>query len=161
MRRRQGTRKGDIPGGFSSDEQRSRRLTFGETRRAEVLLDLGRVAPPSQIAADMLRRRTEQQINLAASRACSLPKSKIPLGGALRNFWKGSKSEQFSWIRSVCSSFWTSQVLHPVPESGTCASRIAERKSFVVRRLQIHSGYAHSSLLVLRKNLLRNYFLPN
>src|SRR5579871_5872108 len=102
MRRRQGTRKGDIPGGFSSDEQRSRRLTFGETRRAEVLLDLGRVAPPSQIAADMLRRRTEQQINLAASRACVLPKSKTPFSGALHNFWKGSEISTESSI-GCCS----------------------------------------------------------
>src|SRR5581483_9283321 len=52
-----------------------------------------------------------------------------------------AKPEQFSWIRRVCSIFL--------------------RKSSVVRRLQIASGYAHSSLLVLRKNLLRNHILPN
>jgi hypothetical protein len=35
------------------------------------------------------------------------------------------------------------------------------RKGFVVRRLQIHEGYAHASLLALRKNLHRNHFPPD
>ena len=58
-----------LPRGLSTDEQPGRRPIFGETLRAEVLLPLRFVAPPSQIPADMLRRRTEQQISLAASRA--------------------------------------------------------------------------------------------
>ena len=76
MRRRQGARRENIPGGSSTDEQRSRRLIFGETLRAEVLLALGFVAPPSQIASDMLRRRFA-------------PKSKIPLSGGVHSFSTG------------------------------------------------------------------------
>ena len=43
--------------------------------------------------------------------------------------------ERFNWFGRVCSIFL--------------------RKGFVVRRLQIHKGYARTSLLALRKNLLR------
>jgi hypothetical protein len=34
-------------------------------------------------------------------------------------------------------------------------------QGFVVRRLQIHGGYARGSLLALRKNLQRGPILPN
>jgi hypothetical protein len=34
-------------------------------------------------------------------------------------------------------------------------------QGFVVRRLQIHFGYARSSLLALHKNLRRSRILPN
>jgi hypothetical protein len=33
-------------------------------------------------------------------------------------------------------------------------------EDFVVRRLQIHFGYARASRLALRENLLRNHILP-
>jgi hypothetical protein len=35
------------------------------------------------------------------------------------------------------------------------------RNGFVIRRLQIHVGYARGSLLALRKNLRRSRILPN
>jgi hypothetical protein len=89
MRRRQGVRRENIPGGSSTDEQRNRRLIFAETLRAEALLNLGFVTSRLQIFSDMLPRKLEQQINLAAPRACSAPKSKIALSGGDHNFSTG------------------------------------------------------------------------
>jgi len=76
MGRRQGARRENVLRGPLTDEQRSRRPIFGETRRAEVLLPLRFVAPPSQIPADMLRRRF----------AC---KAQIPLSGGVHSFLSG------------------------------------------------------------------------
>jgi hypothetical protein len=41
------------------------------------------------------------------------------------------------------------------------ACSICLRNGFVVRRLQIHGGYARVSLLALRQYLFRNRFPPN
>ena len=76
MGRRQGARRENIPRGSLTDEQRGRRPIFGETRGAEVLLALRFVAPPSQIPADMLRRRFAR-------------KAKIPLSGGVQSFLTG------------------------------------------------------------------------
>ena len=74
--RRRGVTREHVLGGAMTEEQRSRRAVFGETRRAEGLLPLDFVAPPPQIAADMLRRR-------------SAPKVKISLSGGIQSFLTG------------------------------------------------------------------------
>ena len=56
--RRRGATKENTRYGSSTEEQRSRRLVFDETLRAEVFLSLCFVAPRSQILADMLPRRS-------------------------------------------------------------------------------------------------------
>ena len=78
------------------------------------------------------------------------------------------------FARSFCARAWTSQVLPPVPETWMCASRMAEAHSndsfapahSVLADLHLRSNsfcrfQSSRSLLVLRKNLLRNHILPN
>ena len=58
-----------IPGGSSTEEQRSRRPVFDETLRAEVFLALRFVAPRSQILEDrrfLVASRTKPKIPSAA-----------------------------------------------------------------------------------------------
>src|SRR6516165_5767693 len=74
MRRRQGARSEEYPQRSLSDEQRSRRLIFGETLWTEALLSLGFVAPRFQIF---------QICSLVASRVRG---TKISLSGRLQNF---------------------------------------------------------------------------
>ena len=74
--RRRGETKENILYGSSTEEQRSRRVVFDETLRAEALLVLGFVASRSQITVDMLPRR-------------SAPKTKISLSGDVHNFLTG------------------------------------------------------------------------
>ena len=74
--RRRGETMENILYGSSTEEQRSRRVVFDETLRAEALLVLGFVAPRSQIPADMLRRR-------------SAHKTKISLSGGVHSFLTG------------------------------------------------------------------------
>ena len=62
--------------GSSTEEQRSRRVVFDETLRAEALLIFCFVAPRSQITADMLPRR-------------SAHKTKITLSGGVHSFSTG------------------------------------------------------------------------
>ena len=65
--RRRGVTKENILYGSSTEEQRSRRVVFDETLRAEALLVLSFVAPRSQIAADMLPRRFAHKIKISLS----------------------------------------------------------------------------------------------
>jgi hypothetical protein len=74
--RRQGATKENTLYGSSTEEQRSRRLVFDETLRAEVFLPLCFVAPRSQIPADMLPRR-------------SALKAKNPFSGCVHSFLMG------------------------------------------------------------------------
>ena len=53
--------------GSSTEKQRSRRAVFGETLRAEALLPRFIVAPRSQIPADMLARRSANQVKISLS----------------------------------------------------------------------------------------------
>jgi hypothetical protein len=68
--------EGEYLYGSSTEEQRSRRLVFDETLRAEVLLSLCFVAPRSQIPVDMLPRR-------------SALKAKHPFCGGVHSFLTG------------------------------------------------------------------------
>ena len=74
--RRRGETKENILYGSSTEEQRSRRVVFDETLRAEALLVLCFVAPRLQITADMLPRR-------------SAHKTKISLSGDIHSFLTG------------------------------------------------------------------------
>jgi hypothetical protein len=74
--RRRGATKENTLHGSLTEEQRSRRLVFGETLRAEVFLSLCFVAPRSQIPSDMLPRR-------------SALKAKNPFSGGVHSFLTG------------------------------------------------------------------------
>jgi hypothetical protein len=65
MARRQGATKENIPCGSSTEEQRSRRGIFGETLRAEILLDFDSVACQVQIYSNMLA--THSKIYLSSN----------------------------------------------------------------------------------------------
>jgi hypothetical protein len=77
--RRRGATKENTLYGSSTEEQRSGRLAFGETLRAEVFLVLRFVAPRSQIHADMLPRR-------------SALKNKNSLSGGVQSFLGGCQT---------------------------------------------------------------------
>jgi hypothetical protein len=62
--------------GSLTEKQRNRWFVFGETLRAEALLDWLSVAPHSQIHSDMPARRSSTQ-------------SKITLSGSFHNISKG------------------------------------------------------------------------
>ena len=74
--RRRGATKENTLYGSSTEEQRSRRLVFGETLRAEIFLVLRFVTPRSQIHEDMLPSR-------------SALKTKNPLSGGVHSFSTG------------------------------------------------------------------------
>ena len=74
--RRRGATKENTLYGSSTEEQRSRRLVFDETLRAEVFLSLCFVAPRSQIPWDMLPRH-------------SALKAKYPFSGGVHSFLSG------------------------------------------------------------------------
>jgi hypothetical protein len=74
--RRRGATKENTLYGSLTEEQRSRRLAFDETLRAEVFFSLCFVAPRSQILADMLPRR-------------SALKAKNPFSGGVHSFLTG------------------------------------------------------------------------
>jgi hypothetical protein len=71
--RRRGATKENTLYGSSTEKQRSRRLIFGETLRADAFLVLRFVAPRSQIRVDMLPRRFAL-------------KNKNPLSGGVYSF---------------------------------------------------------------------------
>ena len=78
--RRRGATKENTLYGSLTEEQRSRRLVFDETLRAEVLLSLCFVAPWSQIRSDMLPRRFAL-------------KAKNPVSGGIHSFLQAARVE--------------------------------------------------------------------
>jgi len=99
--RRQGATKEHILYGSATEEQRSRRAVFGETLRAEVLLDCGFVAPPVQIPADMAARRSAPLSLGMVSEGAPFAES----DGKCAELRQRAKGESPSWGYSLVLNF--------------------------------------------------------